>query len=354
VRWIRWVVWGVLGVLVLGVGGIFAGAWLSLDRDREHARATARLPRFDAFGGPALVRIPARGMEFRARLAGDRGPGVILLHGFPATSAMYAPLLDAGARDGYRMVAFDQRGYSPGARPGGVDAYVVRELVDDVLAVADAVGFDTFHLVGHDWGSAVGWGVVASAPERVRSWTALSIPHPAAFTQALDSDRDQQARCSYIRLLQLPFVAETMFSFNGLAMLRNGVYQDMSSEERSEYLRVFAEPGALTGALNWYRAIAASRAQAPDETKVTRPTLFIWGNQDGSVGRGAVEAQRVYLAGPFREIELDAAHWLMETRAGEIVPEILAHWRSVDGDRTDDAEASEYAEAPRSELVGLM
>ena len=97
------------------------------------------------------------------------GDPVILLHGFPETSAMWTPLIEAAASDGFRVVAFDQRGYSPGARPDDVAAYAVPALVDDVLAVADALGFQRFHLVGHDWGCVVGWSVASLHPDRVTS-----------------------------------------------------------------------------------------------------------------------------------------------------------------------------------------
>jgi pimeloyl-ACP methyl ester carboxylesterase len=326
-RIFKWVVLGTLGFLALAVAAALGGSQLSLDRKGAHRSATEQLPAFTGFGEKAQVRIPARGMEFRARIAGHTGPGVILLHGFPTTSAMYEPLIDAAAAAGHRVVAFDQRGYSPGARPENVADYTVPDLTADVLAIADAVGFDRFHLVGHDWGSAIGWSVVLRHPERVLTWTGLSIAHPIAFRSALQGDPDQQQRSSYFRLFTTPWVPETMMTFNGLWLLREN-YAVMSPAERDEYLRVFAEPGALTAGLNWYRATLSS-GDLPIEgvpTDVLRPTLFIWGNADPSVGRAAVEAQRAYMKAPYEVIELDAGHWLIEENRGRVVPEILAHW----------------------------
>jgi pimeloyl-ACP methyl ester carboxylesterase len=327
-RALKWIV-SIVAVLVLVVLAVaIGGSLLSLDWDRAHAKATRALPVFRGFGEDEVVRIPARGMEFRARLAGEQGDGVILLHGFPATSAMWEPLLTAASDAGYRAVAFDQRGYSPGARPDGVESYAAPELIDDVLAVADAVGFDRFHLVGHDWGSAVGWGVVLRHPERVQTWSSLSIPHPSAFLGALEDDPDQQARSAYFRLFSTPWVPEVLFTFNGLAGLRNGVYAQMSPEQREEYLRAFAEPGALTAALNYYRAIPLSRESAstgsPD---VKRPTLFLWGNRDPAVGRGSVAAQRPFMKDEYREVELDGSHWLVEEQGPRVTQEILTHWK---------------------------
>jgi pimeloyl-ACP methyl ester carboxylesterase len=268
-------------------------------------------------------------MEFRARIAGSHGDGVILLHGFPVTSAMYEPLLAAAAEGGYRVVAFDQRGYSPGARPAGSEHYAVGDLVGDVLAVADAVGFERFHLVGHDWGSAVGWSLVLAEPERVLSWTALSIPHPEAFRAALNSDPDQQRRSRYFRLFATPWLPEVLFTFNGLALLKSAVYAPMLGSQRDEYLRVFSEPGALTAALDWYRALSRSSEQnSAAPAAVATPTLFVWGNQDPAVGRVAVAAQRGYMRGPFREIELDAGHWLLEENGPRVIDAVIAHWAS--------------------------
>jgi pimeloyl-ACP methyl ester carboxylesterase len=255
---------------------------------------------------------------------------VILLHGFPVTSAMYGPLIEAAAAAGHRVVAFDQRGYSPGARPESVSDYAIPELSADVLAVADAVGFDTFHLVGHDWGSAVGWSVVLRHPERVRSWTGLSIAHPIAFRTALLEDPEQQQRSSYFRLFVTPWLPETLMTMNGLQGLKSG-YAHMPEAERDEYARVFSEPGALTSALNWYRASLRSLdlpSDAPSD--VLRPTLFIWGNRDDAVGRSAVDAQRAYMKAPYQEIELDAGHWVLADDSTRVIDETLAHWRKYD------------------------
>ncbi len=325
----------VVGVLLLlWIGALvwlWWGASASLDRSLTHTRATAALPMFTEGAGDGLVRIPANGMTFRARIAGfaDRGTpptgNVILLHGFPETSVMWLPLIDAAAAAGYRVVAFDQRGYSPGARPLDRDAYSADQLVGDALAVADAVGFEQFHLVGHDWGSAVGWQIVFAEPQRVRSWTALSIPHIVAFANALQNDDEQRDRSAYMAFFWLPWLPEQMLARNDMAQLRE-LYAEHPQVEVDEYLAVFREPGALTGALNWYRG-GFGGSIAPD-LGVTTPTLFIWGNRDPAVGRAAVEGQTQFMKGPFEVLELDTGHWLMATAPDEVVPAVMRHLRS--------------------------
>lgn len=130
-----------------------------------------------------IKELPANGMRFRCRVCGLENSGdlVILLHGFPETSHMREGVLISLASQGYRCLAPDQRGYSPGARPKDIADYHIKEIASDVIALADAVGFQKFHLVGQDWGSGCGWTVVQLYGDRVNSWSALSVPHMAAF-----------------------------------------------------------------------------------------------------------------------------------------------------------------------------
>lgn len=298
----------------------------SLDWGRHHAAATAALPLFDG-ETEGLVRIPARGMQFRARVAGLAGPGegVILLHGFPETSHMFVPLIEAASARGHPVVAFDQRGYSPGARPGGIDAYLYPELVADVTAVADAVGFDRFHLVGHDWGCVVGWGVTSRNPERVVSYTAMSIPHPQVLIPAL-----REGLPSYVRVFTLPGVPEAMLSWGGMRRLRENVYGGLPDEARQEYLAVFSEPGALTAALNWYRGILGSIDVVGDsfDARLEPPVLFVWGTREPWVTAERREAQRAYVR-ELEELELDAGHSLMQERPRAVVEATLGHIRKA-------------------------
>ena len=313
----------IVGLVAGSMGILWLGAVTSLDWDRQYSEATAALPEF-APESSGLVRITAGTHTFRARVAGlggERG-NLILLHGFPESSAMWIPLIEAAADSGYQVVAFDQRGYSPGARPDDVAEYSVDELGADVLAVADAMGFTEFHLVGHDWGSGVGWALVLTRPERILTWTSLSIPHIAAFGAAIANDSDQRRRSSYMLLFRTPWLPEQLFAFNDFRLMRSILYADHHQRQLDEYLALFSEPGAITAALNWYRAAIPGTLPS---LQVTRPVLFIWGNQDPAVGRAAVDGQRPYLPDDYTELELDAGHWLMETHAELVVPAVLEH-----------------------------
>ena len=322
-RWVRRLLLGFAVLLLAGLAFVLGRSLLWLDWSRSHTSETAALPVLADVSADGLVQVDANGMRFRARVAGmvNEGPGVILLHGFPATSLMWEPVLEAGAAAGYRLLALDQRGYSPGARPDGVDAYRVPLLVDDVIAVADAAGFERFHLVGHDWGCVVGWGVAIRNGDRVRSWSGLSIPHPGALLAGL-----RKGPPPYIRVFTAPWVPEIMLSANGLE------YSPPTPPHHAEeYHAVFREPGALTGALNWYRAITTSledgeRLSGP----VHVPTLFVWGTDEQWVTPERLQTQRTLMKGPYRELELEAGHWVLEARTEAVVRAVMATLREAD------------------------
>lgn len=326
---------GVLALIVVLITAVSASAYLAMDRDYSHTNDTLALPLYSDLSNDftsGVVRIEANGFEYRARIAGDvpGAPTVILLHGFPVTSAMWIPVIQPLSDAGYRVIAFDQRGYSPGARPEEQSAYSLPNLVSDVIAIADAVGADQFHLVGHDWGAGVGWSTVMQHGDRILSWTGVSIAHPAAFADALENDADQQARSGYFALFVTPMVPETLFTFNNLMVLK-GLYSAMGPRKTEEYVAVFSEPRALTSSLNWYRQMGASLAAdegIPQE--IDTPTLFIWGNNDESAGRAAVEGQAKYMIGPYRMMEIDGDHWLVNSHGREISQALIEHFAASD------------------------
>ena len=277
-----------------------------------------------------IHEVEANGMVFRARFTGAEGSSgepVILLHGFPETSIMWVGLMECLGEEGYRCCAPDQRGYSPGARPGGIADFEYRKLVSDVMALADALDYARFHLIGHDWGSAVGWALIHLNPDRVRSWTAMSVPHMDAFASAIADDPDQRERSRYMGFFMLPEKPEHSLTTDDSAALRS-LWSSIPKEQVHEYLAVFSQPGALTAALNWYRANAVlleKRREGPKFGSVQHPTLLIWGNQDIAVGRVAIERTAQYMKGPYRLVELNAGHWLAQEAPERVHDEILRH-----------------------------
>ena len=259
---------------------------------------------------------------YDVRLAGHGDPLVVLLHGFPETSHMWLPLLEHLAANGYTALAPDLRGYSPGARPPGAEHYAHAAMAPDILAMADALGRERFHLVGHDHGAGLGWYMAARHADRVISWTALSVPHIDAFGQAIANDPEQRKRSEYMDFFRQVGTAEEALSANDFAALRN-VWSESGPAEVEEYLRVLRQPGALTGALNWYRGGLTGEREPIGPVSV--PTLMIWGNRDQAIGRPGVTATPPLMDGPYRLVELDAGHWLIQEAEAAVLRETLAH-----------------------------
>jgi pimeloyl-ACP methyl ester carboxylesterase len=273
------------------------------------------------------------GLVFDAWAAGPAdGRLVLLLHGFPQNAHMWRAQLGALAAAGYRAVAVDQRGYSPGARPDSVPAYEPAHLVADTLAFADLLAGSPaapVDLVGHDWGGVVAWHLAASHPGRLRTLTVVSTPHPAALSAALASGGDQRARSSYIRLFRQPGIAEQVLLEEGARRLRT-MFVATGLPDCEDYVARMAEPGALTPALNWYRA--AKRSDTAGEVSV--PTLYVWGESDPALGREAAEATAGYVRGQYRfEPLAGVGHWVPETAAETLTALLLDHLAGYDAAR---------------------
>jgi pimeloyl-ACP methyl ester carboxylesterase len=258
----------------------------------------------------------------------DRGPTdgrvVIALHGFPEDRFCWDGVTGVLNEAGYRVLAPDQRGYSPGARPLDRRAYVISRLGRDVLALADAAGVDRFDVVGHDWGGFVAWDLAARYPERVRTVTSLSTPHPRAAADAM-LHSTQILLSWYIGFFQLPWLPERVFSRRSGEAGAKGLERaglDVVTAER--YAARFASPGAMTGPLNWYRALPLEgRDRTPN---VGVRSLYVWSDGDRFLTRAAAERTANYTTGPYRfEVLVGQNHWLPTNAADLVAPLMLEH-----------------------------
>jgi pimeloyl-ACP methyl ester carboxylesterase len=267
------------------------------------------------------------GMVFDVRDAGPvDGAPVLLLHGFPQDSSAFDRLAPALHSAGLRTVAPDQRGYCPSARPRGRRAYRLRAAVDDVLALLHDAGLSGAHVVGHDWGGAVAWALGAWHPDRVRTLTVLSTPHPAAMTRSLVRS-DQVLRSYYMGLFQLPVLPERVLLANRGAALRRALLRGgLPGDAAARYVARMLEPGALTAALNWYRALPLPARRPVGKVRV--PTLHVWSTGDAFLGRAATEATAAHVDAPYRlEVLEDVPHWIPELAADRVAELITAHVR---------------------------
>ena len=275
------------------------------------------------------IEVRCGDLTFPVGMAGpDGGETVVFLHGFPQASATWSPYLPRFAAAGFRAVAPDLRGYAATARPATVREYGLDRLVADVLAVADAVGADRFHLVGHDWGGVIGWALAASHPHRLHSLTAVSTPHPKALVASLGRSL-QAARSWYVGFFQLPQVPERLLSAGNGALLRRALRgSGLPGADADAYADAMLEPGTLSAALGYYRALRSGRGL--DVGRVCVPTLLVWGTGDVALGPVAARSTGRYVDGPFRFEELDGAgHWIPETRVDQLSALVLDHLRST-------------------------
>jgi pimeloyl-ACP methyl ester carboxylesterase len=266
-------------------------------------------------------------LTFDVRFAGpEDGAPVFLLHGFPETSLSWTQVAPQLAEADLRVVAPDQRGYSPGARPEGVAAYTTDLLVADVIGLADALGIGSFDLVGHDWGSVVAWLVAAAHPERVRSLTTVSVPHLRAYNEALRNDPDQREKGAYMQVFRQEGTAEELLLADSARRLV-AIYGDaVPTGLAMRYVAHLAEPGALTAALNWYRAMTVELASAP---RTVVPTTFVWGAHDQAIGRVPAEACGDFVDADYRFVELsDIGHWVPEQAPDALVEAVLDRVRA--------------------------
>jgi pimeloyl-ACP methyl ester carboxylesterase len=271
--------------------------------------------------------VDANGLTFDVREAGPGdGEPVLLLHGFPETSYMWRGLMAALAENGYHCTAPNMRGYSSGARPEELEAYNYEHLVADVHAIAGAVGFDRYHLIGHDWGAIVGWGVVSDDDSRIASWSALSVPHYRSFAEAVRDDPDEEFYRTILKVLVDPATASGMSADHASAM--RAFWTSSVPDEIEHYSSHFADPAALQAALNYYVA-SRSHARALDGPfefgPVSTPTLQLWGKDEVAISRGSVDGAAKHMTGPYRRVDLEAGHWLVQEQPDQVRDEILVH-----------------------------
>jgi pimeloyl-ACP methyl ester carboxylesterase len=273
-----------------------------------------------------LLRIDVGDLTFDVRADGpDDGRPVLLLHGFPQTSASWAAVTPLLTQAGLRTYAPDQLGYSPGARPGEVGAYSAQNLAQVTCDLMTELGLPRADVVGHDWGANVAWTLAAWHPDRVRSLTAVSVPHPAAYTAAFRADPEQKERSAYIRLFWQEGKAEEVLLADNARRLRRMLSgsdgeTEVPAEAIDEYVAVLSAPGALTAALNWYRAMSSGNRV----DRVAVPATYVWSDGDVAIGRTAAEACANYVTGDYRYVELPGVtHWIPEQAPEELAAAIL-------------------------------
>ena len=264
-------------------------------------------------------------------LAGpEDGEPIFLLHGFPEFWYGWRQQIDYLAEKGYRVVVPDQRGYNLSDKPKHVKDYHITTLATDIDQLAEELGYEQINLVGHDWGAAVAWWMATIFPQRLKKLIILNVPYPTILSdQWKNGNWEQIFKSWYILFFQMPFVPEAvagLMDYEGPAnILRNTSRKGSFSEEDiARYKRAWAQPGALTGMVNWYRAMirgsvgqgsGSSSREAHPGKRISVPTLILWGEKDVALTKDLAQlsadvcenAQIIYFP--------KATHWVQHDEA---------------------------------------
>jgi len=260
------------------------------------------------------------------------GPVVVLLHGFPEFSYGWRQQIEPLAATGFRVVVPDQRGYNLSSKPSGVAAYALAELVSDVIAIADQLGREKIFLAGHDWGAAVAWSAALLHPQRISKLAVLNVPHPSVMRKFLSTRPRQLLRSWYMFFFQLPWLPEIFFSaFNfrivSRSLLRSSRPGTFSTEDLAQYRAAWSQPGALTGMINWYRALFRARVEFPD--KIVRvPTRLLWGERDAFLLAEMAHESLRYCTNAELFTFANATHWLQHEEAARVSELLIDFFRS--------------------------
>ncbi len=267
--------------------------------------------------------IETNGVTLRTALAGpERGEPIILLHGFPDHWMAWRKQIGPLAEAGYRVIVPDQRGYNLSSKPSGPRNYKYPLLIDDIVGLAKALGYDRFNLIGHDWGAAVAWGIALKSPLNVKKLIIINAPIPCVFREFMKKNVRQMRRSWYMGFFQIPILPELSIK-RQFKKLVDKVIPGLSPEEKTQYLEALNQPRALTCMLNWYRAIKFYEPKPHEQLNVVVPTLILWGKKDRYLRPELAELSRDKCDMGKLVLFDKAGHWVMVEEAERVNELIL-------------------------------
>lgn len=282
------------------------------------------------------LSIAANGLRFHALAAGPAdGPLVVLLHGFPEAAHGWRRQIGPLAAAGYRVVAPDQRGIGLSSKPEGVASYRVHLLAADIVAIVRALGRERAQVVGHDWGGAVAWTLAMRHADVFERAAILDAPHPVAFLARLRRHPSQMLRSWYMAFFQLPRLPEAVLRADGFGRLAKALVASsrpgtFTPADLDAYRAAWAQPGALTGMLNWYRALrlgSAGSGASRGDGRVRIPVRVLWGDRDQALEPALAEASLAWCdAGEVFHFPA-ATHWLQHEEPDAVNARLLEFLR---------------------------
>jgi len=268
--------------------------------------------------------IETNGIRLHVVQAGPKsGVPVVLLHGFPEFWYGWRKQIPALVEAGCRVIVPDQRGSNLSDKPKNVKEYDIYTLVDDIIGLIDALGYEKVNLVGHDWGALVAWRLANKYPERLHRLGIMNAPHPAVMKRFLQRDLEQLRRSWYVFLFQLPWIPETGMQQDNWRRaersLRNtSKINSFTDEDILKYKEAWSQPGAMTATINWYRAALRYQPPAPKDPRIKVPTLMMWGMQDFALSHRMARPSMDYVDEGNLILFPEATHWVHLDEAEEV------------------------------------
>jgi pimeloyl-ACP methyl ester carboxylesterase len=300
--------------------------------------------------------IQSGDVRLSVQVAGS-GPLVIMMHGWPELAWSYRHQIGPVVAAGFTVAVPDMRGYGGSSRPEDPSLYSTDHSVDDMAAIARALGHETWVAVGHDWGSPVAWRCALRLPDQVRAIFSLSVPHylgvnapsleaiDAAFPDSFyymryfqdigvgEAELERDPRASLKKIFHSLSGDAPLFDWmkprprnspllDGLAEPPPGPLSFMSDEELDIYAAAFAENGFF-GPLCWYRTLAANAAQATSlgSQIVQQPAGFLCGDREIVLAMfkdGLAESRKLCADLRMEIVVPGAGHWIQQERPAEV------------------------------------
>ena len=275
--------------------------------------------------------IETNGIKIHLMEAGPQdGPIIMFLHGFPEFWYAWRKQIGYFADKGYLVVVPDQRGYNLSDKPEGIASYKADELAKDAVGIIDFYGRDQIYLVGHDWGASVSWWIALKYPARIKRLVIMNIPHPKIMNANLLTNPKQMQNSWYMFFFQLPNAPEKLGSANNFewplsVLAETSKPSTFKSEELEEYRKAYAQPGAFSAMVNWYRAMLQCRNEPPESFRVIMPLLILWGVEDVNILQEQAEQSLEY-CDEARLVKFDCTHWIQHEepdRVNQMIDEFI-------------------------------
>ena len=276
--------------------------------------------------------IEVNGVQLHVVLAGDEnGEPILLLHGFPEFWYGWRRQIPYLVEQGYRVVVPDQRGYNLSDKPKDVGAYHIDQLANDAVTLMANLGYETFNLVGHDWGAAVSWWVASKHADKLRKLVILNVPHPSIMAMELTQNLKQLAKSWYMFFFQIPVLPENLIGMNDFKQFAEGMQGNakkgsFTDADMEAYKRAWGQPNAMKSMINWYRAStrssSSSSSSSSKKLRISTPTLILWGENDVALTKELAEKSLDICTDGELIFYPNATHWLQHDEADSVNEQI--------------------------------